>query len=187
MPCPWLLLLAPVLSAAASKPDRVAPRIVGGTEIDAHSHPFLVRLYFEDGEGFCGGSLVSGQWVLSAAHCCVAGGDDVSIFVGIHKHYVDSSFVDHTCTELIAASSVVVHPSYNDAAAGYDVCLLQLASEPECFGPADDGARQVHLDDGRCAAKAPPPSTPTHPHPHPHALAAASGPSSGPPRSPRRP
>ena len=57
----WLLLLSSILSVAATKPDRVAPRIVGGTEIDAHSYPFLVRLYFEDGEGFCGGSLVSGQ------------------------------------------------------------------------------------------------------------------------------
>lgn len=46
MPRLWLPVLALVLSVAcADKTNRVvAPRIVGGTEISAHSYPFLVRL-----------------------------------------------------------------------------------------------------------------------------------------------
>ena len=45
MPRLWLPLLALVLSVVADKTNRVvAPRIVGGTEISAHSYPFLVRL-----------------------------------------------------------------------------------------------------------------------------------------------
>uniref|UniRef100_A0A8C3T4G6 Peptidase S1 domain-containing protein n=1 Tax=Chelydra serpentina TaxID=8475 RepID=A0A8C3T4G6_CHESE len=43
-------------------------RIVGGYECSPHSQPWQVSLNV--GYHFCGGSLITDQWVVSAAHCC---------------------------------------------------------------------------------------------------------------------
>lgn len=43
-------------------------KIVGGTEAVPHSWPHQVALFI-DGMYFCGGSLISSEWVLTAAHC----------------------------------------------------------------------------------------------------------------------
>ncbi|KAK7798792.1 hypothetical protein U0070_005774, partial [Myodes glareolus] len=42
-------------------------RIVGGYTCQKHSVPYQVSL--NDGSHICGGSLITDQWVLSAAHC----------------------------------------------------------------------------------------------------------------------
>ena len=42
-------------------------KIVGGYECLKHSVPYQVSLF--DGYNFCGGTLLSDEWVLSAAHC----------------------------------------------------------------------------------------------------------------------
>lgn len=43
-------------------------RIVGGVEATPHSWPHQVALFI-DNMYFCGGSLISSEWVLTAAHC----------------------------------------------------------------------------------------------------------------------
>ena len=44
------------------------PRITGGEEAIPHSYPHQVSLQM-DTMGFCGGSLISDEWILTAAHC----------------------------------------------------------------------------------------------------------------------
>lgn len=46
-------------------------RIVGGNEATPNSIPYQVGLFmiFPDGTGFCGGSILSNRYVLTAAHC----------------------------------------------------------------------------------------------------------------------
>ena len=42
--------------------------IVGGSEADPHSYPWMIVL--EEYGGFiCGGSVVAEEWVVTAAHC----------------------------------------------------------------------------------------------------------------------
>ncbi|KAJ8976740.1 hypothetical protein NQ317_004291 [Molorchus minor] len=45
-------------------------RVVGGSEAVRNSHPYQAALIM-DGSGFCGGSLISVNWVLTAAHCTI--------------------------------------------------------------------------------------------------------------------
>lgn len=53
------------------KGPNIRPRIVGGQEAVPHAYPYQVGIYvtFVGKKDFCGGSLVSPNYVLTAAHC----------------------------------------------------------------------------------------------------------------------
>ena len=55
----------PFLSSVFTAP--LDDRIVGGYECEKHSVPYQVSLF--SGYNSCGGTLLSREWVLSAAHC----------------------------------------------------------------------------------------------------------------------
>lgn len=44
------------------------PRIVGGQEAEAHSHPWQASLQ-QGGSHICGASIIDSQWLVTAAHC----------------------------------------------------------------------------------------------------------------------
>lgn len=45
-------------------------RVVGGSEVARNSVPYQVGIFI-DGRSFCGGSLISRTFVLTAAHCTI--------------------------------------------------------------------------------------------------------------------
>ena len=53
---------------ASSKTDCLIEEIVGGCEARPHSIPWQVALLF-NGEHHCGGTLISSQHIVTAAHC----------------------------------------------------------------------------------------------------------------------
>lgn len=66
--CQMLTYITPYLSVAFPvNTDDDDDKIVGGYTCAANSVPYQVSL--NSGYHFCGGSLISSQWVLSAAHC----------------------------------------------------------------------------------------------------------------------
>jgi len=44
-------------------------RVIGGIKAYHGQFPWQVALRVENDSYFCGGSLISSQWVLTAAHC----------------------------------------------------------------------------------------------------------------------
>nr|XP_005289549.1 anionic trypsin-1-like [Chrysemys picta bellii] len=112
----WLVLA--LLAAAAAAPQGV-DRIVGGYECSPHSQPWQVSLNV--GYHFCGGSLITDQWVVSAAHCWYYP-DSMQVILGDHNIQV----FEHT-EHLMRIETIVWHPSYDYQTLDHDIMLIKLA------------------------------------------------------------
>uniref|UniRef100_A0A3B4HB15 Peptidase S1 domain-containing protein n=1 Tax=Pundamilia nyererei TaxID=303518 RepID=A0A3B4HB15_9CICH len=59
--------------------SEMQPRVVGGSLERRGGSPWQVLIHRSDGFGFCGGTLVSDRWVVSAAHCFEESADHITI------------------------------------------------------------------------------------------------------------
>ncbi|XP_071762300.2 coagulation factor IXb [Centroberyx gerrardi] len=125
-------------------------RIVGGNEAIPGEIPWQVTLMRPDqtehgASSFCGGSLLSEVWVITAAHCLIeATTAAANFFVRVGEHDFDrteGTEQDHFVIEQF------IHPYYDDRKSKYnhDIALLKLSSpvqlsdqrRPICLGPKD--------------------------------------------------
>lgn len=121
-------------------------RIVGGKDATPGSIPWQAMLYEVQAQAFCGGSLISPRWVVSAAHCIALFrklyGRQLNmneLFVKLGKH--DRLYSDRE--EIISGvENWIIHPNYNDNSFDNDIVLLKLNSrisytgftKPICLG-----------------------------------------------------
>ncbi|XP_044042595.1 snake venom serine protease BthaTL-like isoform X2 [Siniperca chuatsi] len=79
-----LLLLLWVGDTVSTVVD-LQKRIIGGHECEPKERLYHVKLIANDGndEFFCGGSLISDQWILTAAHCWEVGWT-INAVLGVH-------------------------------------------------------------------------------------------------------
>ena len=100
---------------------QLGPSIVGGEEIEKGSRPYLVSLG-KNGTHDCGGSLLTPNVVLTAAHCTETSPD----YVDFNRHNLnDDAGVVRMYLE---DGSVVNHPNYDSITFENDVSLLFLPS-----------------------------------------------------------
>ncbi|XP_075897571.1 transmembrane protease serine 9-like isoform X2 [Nelusetta ayraudi] len=99
------------------------PRIVGGQVAPLGSWPWQVSAHFS-GRHFCGGSLISSQWVVSAAHCFQrVGASDVTLFLGRQQQQgTNANEVSRSVMQIIN------HPEYDASTSDNDISLLKLSS-----------------------------------------------------------
>ncbi|XP_045139168.1 chymotrypsin BII-like [Portunus trituberculatus] len=96
-------------------------RIVGGHEATPHSWPHQVALFI-DNMYFCGGSLISNEWVLTAAHC-MDGAGFVEVVMGAHNiRQNEASQVTLTSTNFFT------HADWNYFSLKNDIALIKLPS-----------------------------------------------------------
>ncbi|XP_071316269.1 coagulation factor IXb [Trachinotus anak] len=125
-------------------------RIVGGDEATPGEIPWQVTLMSHSeslgrAQSFCGGSLLSELWVLTAAHCLMEA--DVpkhGFFVRVGEHDLNKD--EGTERDHLVAEQHI-HPMYDYVNSPYnhDIALLKLASpvelsnqrRPICLGPKD--------------------------------------------------
>ncbi|XP_044153093.1 trypsin-like [Bufo gargarizans] len=111
-----LLLICVLLGAVAAFEDD--DKIVGGYTCSAYSVPYAVSL--NSGYHFCGGTLITSLWVISAAHCYKA-----SMQVRLGEHNIFSS---EGTEQFINSARVIRHGSYNSRTLDNDIMLIKLAS-----------------------------------------------------------
>jgi len=105
-------------------------RIVGGSVVPTGRWTFMALLIARDvssGQLFapCGGSLISPDHVLSAAHCVDSSFVYESVIIGDRNPY-DSNFQGR---EWIDVTQVITHPSYNSNTNNNDIMVLKLNSQ----------------------------------------------------------
>ena len=81
-----LLLTLPALAAAAPTPeaapqDDFSVQIVGGSTASAGQFPYIVTV-LASGSLYCGGSLVNGNTVITAAHCATRSASTYTVRAG---------------------------------------------------------------------------------------------------------
>ncbi|MFI8877976.1 S1 family peptidase [Streptomyces sp. NPDC055243] len=119
-----------------------AHAIIGGTEVSNDAYPFMAAV-LDKGPGspldrqFCGGSLVTADTVMTAAHCLV---DDAGkplkpkkLQVAVGRTVLSASGQGQIRN--VAKGGVVVHPRYLKGQEAYDVAFIQLSKPVRGISP----------------------------------------------------
>lgn len=109
-------------------------RIVGGYQAQRSAWPFIVKIRIG-----CGGSIVSNNWVVTAAHCCrVSNIRFLDVTVGEYDRGAND-----LGARTIQVKNKIIHPEFVPTTLKNDICLLELMepivfsdfAQPVCFPP----------------------------------------------------
>ncbi len=148
LPFSWSNTVAAQQSVGITASGQRPPEVVGGSFATFEDYPYIAALAlrndvntsrgkFIQGQTWCGGSLIAGNWVMTAAHCVYNTSDpnvttpfdfpltnqNLSIFIGGNQ--IRDVTVD--VSKMIDVVNVIVHPQYDPFSLNNDIAILQLA------------------------------------------------------------
>ncbi|XP_034627936.1 plasma kallikrein [Trachemys scripta elegans] len=112
-------------STVCMQPPKPDDRVVGGTDSFPGEWPWQVSLQVKlsTQRHLCGGSIISNQWILTAAHCIdnLENPNIWRVYAGILK----LSEINED-TPVFKVQEIIIHPQYVIAETGYDIALMKL-------------------------------------------------------------
>ncbi|XP_021695509.1 brachyurin [Aedes aegypti] len=101
-------------------------RVTNGREAIPGQFPYQVALVisFNQGSGLCGGSIISNNYVLTAAHC-VQGASGGTALVGAHNRLNNEPSQQSIVFEL---DGITIHPEYTSNTIRNDVATIRLTN-----------------------------------------------------------
>ena len=115
------IALTAVASTALAVSLTPSHAIVGGTPAPEGAYPFMAAITENDGFQFCGGSVISSFWVITAAHCVEGARPDRTKVVTGRTNLGNTGQ-----GQSIQAAQIFVHPDYEGN--GYDAALIRLST-----------------------------------------------------------
>lgn len=98
--------------------------IVGGSVAHVGAWPYQAQIQYQ-GSAWCGGSILSERWILTAAHC-VYGRSAGSFVIRVGLNNLSSPGPN---VQSRGVQSLHVHPSYNGSSLSNDVALIELDND----------------------------------------------------------
>ncbi|XP_055601436.1 transmembrane protease serine 9-like [Uranotaenia lowii] len=125
--------LAPELQALRPT-SSAGSRIVGGQEASPNQFPYQVAVLsiFGEAGGICGGTVLTNNFILSAAHCLRSGTTDATegqVILGAHNRVINEP-----TQQRIDFGSFTIHESYIATFLRNDIATIRLAT-PATFTP----------------------------------------------------
>ncbi|XP_049794563.1 transmembrane protease serine 9-like [Schistocerca nitens] len=115
----YMLGSAVALPAPARLWSRGSSRVIGGSDADIANYPWQLAFEFS-GSLHCGASIISSNWVLTAAHCVEA------YSLPLMSFRAGSSTRESGGT-VLQASSGYMHGSFNARTLDYDIAVVQVS------------------------------------------------------------
>ncbi|WP_052813320.1 S1 family peptidase [Desulfonatronum thioautotrophicum] len=123
--------------AWSSQPESefAVEKILGGRATDIRNWPWIVALLHAGVDDpfqaqFCGGTLLSGEWVVTAAHCVTDRSGALAYAPADLHLLIGRTDLRGDGGDRIPVAQIVVHPQYNPNTNESDLALLQLARQP---------------------------------------------------------
>ncbi|XP_078614537.1 uncharacterized protein LOC144883778 isoform X2 [Branchiostoma floridae x Branchiostoma japonicum] len=110
--------------------------VVGGTEVERGAFPWQAMLWDirpARNRFFCSGSLLTGRWVITAAHCIRESGvgkDDFIVRLG--RHTTERGTFEQTERSYVV-EEIIMHPDFNGDTYESDIALLKLSGPEVTF------------------------------------------------------
>lgn len=110
-----------------AKALQIAPRIIGGTESSPGDFSWYARQIDANGEwAGCGGSLVTNEFVLTAAHCILNDTDTTQFQIGALCAPYEADDNCGQTVETFGVLDIFVHPDYFYYTSEADYALIRL-------------------------------------------------------------
>ncbi|ENN74004.1 brachyurin [Dendroctonus ponderosae] len=103
-------------------PATISTRIIGGNVATSNEYPYQVALYvyIQRMLYFCGGTLITQQWVLTAAHCAESA-TSIVVILGSHN------LAEEEDTRIIYnTSTFIIHENWDADTLQNDIALIKL-------------------------------------------------------------
>jgi len=122
------IFVSMIYAEPKSKNFTIKPRIINGTQVSQNDETwrFIVAIK-ENGEQYCGGSLIAPNWILTAAHCL--SDDNGNPLVPTMNDTVGTASYNLLNMVNKDVKRFIVHPEFNIYTMDNDIALIELDSK----------------------------------------------------------